>query len=44
VRRFRERNPDPDVLQRWIAFLRNHNDAIAGMDFFTVSTATLKIL
>jgi transposase InsO family protein len=44
VRRFRARNPDPDVLKRWIAFLRNHKDAIAGMDFFTVPTATMNIL
>jgi transposase InsO family protein len=44
VRRFRERNPDPDVLKRWIAFLRNHRDAIAGMDFFSVPTATMNIL
>ena len=44
VRRFRERNPDPDVLKRWIAFLRNHKDAIAAMDFFVVPTATLRVL
>ena len=24
IRRFRERNPDPDVLKRWVAFLHNH--------------------
>ncbi len=34
--RLRERNPDPDVVRRWVAFLRNHKAAIAGMDFFTV--------
>ena len=44
IRQFRERTPDPDVLKRWIAFLRNHKDAIAGMDFFTVPTATLNVL
>ena len=44
VRRFRQRYPDPDVLDRWIAFLRNHNGAIAGMDFFTVPTATMNVL
>jgi len=43
VRRFREHNPDPDVLKRWITFLRNHR-AIAGMDLFTVPTATLNVL
>ena len=44
VRRFRARNPDPDVLKRWIALLRNHKAAIAGMDFFTVPTATMNVL
>jgi transposase InsO family protein len=44
VRRFRVRNPDPDVLKQWISFLRNHKDAIAGMDFFTVPTATMNVL
>ena len=44
VRGFREHNPDPEVLQRWIAFLRNHSEAIAGMDFFTVPTATMNVL
>jgi transposase InsO family protein len=44
VRRFRDHHPDPDVLRRWIAFLRNHKAAIAGMDFFTVPTATLNVL
>ena len=43
VRRFREHNPDPDVLKRWIAFLRNRR-AIAAMDLFTLPTATLNIL
>jgi len=43
VRRFREHNPDPDVLRQWIASLRNHR-AIAGMDLFTVPTATLNVL
>jgi len=43
VRRFRERNPDPDVLKRWVAFLRNHR-VIAAMDLFTVPTATMNVL
>ena len=34
----------PDVLKRWVAFLRNHREAIAGMDFFTVPTATMRVL
>jgi hypothetical protein len=28
--------PDPSQQQRWMTFLRNHKDAIAGMDFFVV--------
>jgi len=44
VQRFREHKPDPDLLKRWIAFLRNHKHAIAGMDLFTVPTATLNVL
>jgi len=31
-------------VQRWIAFLRNHKDAIAAMDFFTVPTALMRVL
>ncbi len=26
--------------KRWLAFLRNHREAIAAMDFFTVPTIT----
>ena len=33
------RNPEPAT--RWAAFLSNHRDAIAAMDFFTVPTLTL---
>ena len=36
------RNPDP--AQRWLAFLRNHREAIAAMDFFTVPTLTFGVL
>jgi len=43
VRRFRAHNPDPDVLKRWVAFLRNHR-VIAAMDLFTVPTATMNVL
>jgi putative transposase len=28
----------PDPAQRWLTFLRNHREAIAAMDFFTVPT------
>jgi hypothetical protein len=30
--------------ERWLAFLRNHREAIAGRDFFTVPTITLGVL
>jgi putative transposase len=36
------KNPDP--ARRWLAFLRNHRDAIAAMDFFTVPTLTFGVL
>ena len=36
------RNPDP--AQRWLAFLRNHREAIVAMDFFTVPTLTFGVL
>jgi len=35
---------DPDKLKRWVAFLRNLKDAIAAMDFFTVQTASMRML
>ena len=30
----------PDPARRWLIFLRNHREAIAAMDFFTVPTLT----
>jgi transposase InsO family protein len=36
------RNPEP--AERWLTFLRNHREAIAGMDFFTVSTVAFRLL
>ncbi len=30
--------PDPGQQQRWMTFLRNHKNVIAGMDFFAVPT------
>ena len=36
------RNPDP--VKRWMTFLRNHREAIAAMDFFTVPTLTFGVL
>jgi putative transposase len=36
--------PDPDNQQRWMTFLRNHRDLIAGMDFFVVLAVRLRLL
>lgn len=36
------KHPDPG--KRWLAFLRNHREAIAAMDFFTVPTLTFGVL
>jgi putative transposase len=35
-------NPHPT--RRWLVFLRNHREAIAAMDFFTVPTLTFGVL
>ena len=45
VSRWLQRVPrSPDVGKRWLTFLRNHRDAIAAMDFFTVPTLTFGVL
>jgi hypothetical protein len=36
--------PDTGQQQRWITFLRNHKDVIAGMDFFVVPTVRFQLL
>ena len=36
------RNPEP--AKQWLAFLRNHREAIAAMDFFTAPTVTFRVL
>jgi len=36
------KNPEP--AKRWLAFLRNHREAIAAMDFFTVPTIAFRLL
>jgi putative transposase len=41
LRRFRK---STDPCQRWLTFLRNHREAIAAMDFFTVPTLTFGLL
>lgn len=35
---------DPEPAKRWLAFLRNHREAIAAMDFFTIPTVTFQVL
>src|SRR5271166_6824684 len=36
--------PGRGVLREWGTFLRNHREALAAMDFFTVPTVTFRIL
>jgi putative transposase len=36
--------PDEGQRQRWMTFLRNHRDAISGMDFFVVPTVRFRLL
>ena len=44
VSRWLRRAPRPhDPVKRWLTFLRNHREAIAAMDFFTVPTLTFGI-
>jgi hypothetical protein len=35
---------DPEPAKRWLAFLRNHREAIAAMDLFMVPTITFSVL
>jgi transposase InsO family protein len=45
VSRWLQRAPrHHDALTRWLTFLRNHREAIAAMDFFTVPTLTFGVL
>lgn len=45
VSRWMKRAPrDPEPAKRWLAFLRNHREAIAAMDFFTVPTIRFDLL
>jgi putative transposase len=39
-----KRRAPPDKLRNWLAFLRNHQDALVGMDFFTVPTVSFGLL
>src|SRR5438552_17542465 len=45
ISRWMKRAPrDPEPARRWLTFLRNHREAIAAMDFFTVPTITFSSL
>ena len=45
ISRWMKRTPrDPQATRRWLVFLRNHREAIAAMDFFTVPTITFGFL
>src|SRR4029077_4011173 len=45
VSRWVQRAPkNPEPAKRWKAFLQNHREAIAAMDFFTVPTLTFQVL
>jgi len=45
ISRWMRRAPrDPEPAKRWLAFLRNHREVIAAMDFFTVPTITFRVL
>jgi len=45
ISRWMKRAPrDPGPRKRWLTFLRNHKEAIAAMDFFTVPTVTFGVL
>jgi hypothetical protein len=45
ISRWMKRAPrDPEPAKRWLAFLRNHREAIAAMDFLTVPTITFGVL
>src|SRR5947199_10408533 len=45
ISRWMKRAPrDPEPARRWLAFLHNHREAIAAMDFFTVPTVTFSLL
>src|SRR5438445_9962819 len=45
ISRWMKRAPrDPEPAKRCLAFLRNHREAIAAMDFFTVPTITFGVL
>ena len=44
LRRMRKTPRNPEPAKRWAAFLSNHREGIAAMDFFTVPTLTFGVL
>ena len=45
ISRWMRRAPrNPELAKRWLTFLRNHREAIAAMDFFTVPTVSFRLL
>ena len=44
LRWMRKAPKNPEPAKRWAAFLSNHREAIAAMDFFTVPTLTFGVL
>jgi transposase InsO family protein len=45
ISRWMKRAPrDPERAKRWLAFLRNHREVIAAIDFFTVPTVRFSLL
>ena len=45
ISRWMKRAPRrPEPAERWLAFLRNHREPIAAMDFFAVPTITFSVL
>jgi putative transposase len=45
ISRWMKRAPrDPEPAKRWLAFLRNHREAIAAMDFFALPTLSFSVL
>jgi transposase InsO family protein len=45
ISRWMKRAPrDPEPGKRWLAFLRNHRETIAAMDFFAAPTITFGVL
>ena len=43
-RYMRRHGRSPERRQSWLTFLRNHREVIVAMDFFTVPTATFRVL